>query len=461
MLKPTMANPADGVAPILSPSRRYLSAGAVAIVFVLLLVGALAIPFIFESPSMWYKFGIAKVSLRTGKMVGMAAGLLILIQLPLAGRSVMLDRIFSLPAVMRQHRIHAWVIVLLALLHPLCVLLAEGTLFVPLEMRYWPEWVGVGLLVAILTQFILSTWRQKLGVAFFRWMAIHRIIGLLLAILLVVHVLYVSESFSDEGPPRWAVWIAAGLFLVHWLWLRTGWLRARRSAFSVSRIEPAASDCTSVELTPEQPAAFRYVPGQFAFVTFRSGAVSPEPHVFTLSSTPSRPQALQFTIRSCGDWTQNVKRLSIGDKAFIQGPFGRFGHLFAGSNRELIMIAGGVGITPMLSMLRFMADRNDQRPITLIWSNRSPETVVFTGEMDALAAQLTALRHVPIFTRIKVNGKRTGRLDRKVLKTILDGCSRKATVFICGPPQMMQQVKADLKALGFSSRLIFTEAFGF
>ena len=112
-----------------------------------ILAGALTIPFAFESPSMWYKFGIEKTSCVLAR-AGLTAGLLILLQLPLAGRLKILDRIFSLPGLIRQHRIHAWAIAMLALIHPLCVLLPEGTLLVPLEMRYWPEWVGVGLLAA-------------------------------------------------------------------------------------------------------------------------------------------------------------------------------------------------------------------------------------------------------------------------------------------------------------------------
>ena len=448
------------VAPILSPGVRCVLAIAFVLALLGLLAGALVIPFTFESPSLWYKFGAAKISLRAGKMIGIAAGLLVLLQLPLAGRSKLLDRIYSLPALMRQHRMHAWAIASMAIVHPLLVLLAEGSLVVPLESRYWPEWVGVGLLAAILAQFISSRWRRSLGIAFHVWLPAHRIAGLLVAGLLIVHVLYVSESFSDQGPPRWLVMAAAACFLSVWLWRRTEWWRARRHRFSVSRITTTGTDCTCVELTPQTKTPFAYVPGQFAFVSFRSTAVSAEPHAFTISSTPSRPEALQFTIRACGDWTRDAAGLSTGDEVLLHGPFGRFGHLFSGGNRELIMIAGGIGVTPMLSMLRFMADADDPRPVTLVWSNRSRETTVFDEEMAVLAARLTAFRHVPIFTRNAVNGNRSGRLNRTALEQILRGCSRKAAVYVCGPPRMMKQIVADLKALGFPARSIHTEAFG-
>ncbi len=102
--------------------RVLLPAAIVALLF-LTLAGALTIPFAFESPSMWYKFGIEKISLRTGKMLGLSACLLIFLELPLAGRLKFLDRIFSLPGLIRQHRMHAWAIAILALIQPLCVLL--------------------------------------------------------------------------------------------------------------------------------------------------------------------------------------------------------------------------------------------------------------------------------------------------------------------------------------------------
>jgi predicted ferric reductase len=453
------ASDSASVAAIIPPGTRYLLATSIIFLFLLLLAGALSIPFFFESPSMWYKFGLDKTFLRSGKMLGLAAGLLLLLQLVLAGKLKILDRLFSLPGLVRQHRYHAWILVPMALLHPLCILLPEDKLLIPLEMRYWPEWTGVALLVLIVLQFVISQWRGRLKIAFHLWMRFHRIAGLLIVILLFVHVLYVSETFEAEGLPRAAVLIAAVIYLLLWLWVRSGW-GWRSQSFAVARVEPMGTDCTCVELNPSGQTALSYVPGQFAFVSFRSEDVHKEPHPFTISSTPSRPGMLQFTIRACGDWTRTVKKLAKDDRALVHGPFGRFGHLFIAPDREVIMIAGGIGITPMLSMLRFMADHRDPRPVTLIWSNRSQEHVVFAEEMEALSARLTSFRRIPIFTQRSDDGKRAGRMNRDLLKRFLGSNSLEAVVFVCGPPPMMSQVTADLKTLGFPARRIFTEAFG-
>jgi predicted ferric reductase len=433
---------------------------AVAVIMpvLVLLAVTLAIPFYFESPSMWYKLGFEKTSLRIGKMLGLGAGLLILIQIPLAGRLKVLDRSYSFPNLMRQHRWHAWIIVVAVLVHPLCILLPEGKLMVPPEMRYWPEWIGVGLLAAILAQFISSRWRKRLKIAFHFWLPTHRVLGLLITTLLIIHVLYVSETFIDAGPPRLGVQIAAlGTALV-WLWVRTGWLRASGRPYRVAAVVPAGPDCTRVDLKPVNKR-LSYLPGQFVFVSFRSSQVSREPHVFTLSSTPSRSDTLQLTIRACGDWTRGVTGLANGDQAMIQGPFGRFSHLFTGPRRELILIAGGIGITPMLSMLRFMADQHDDRPITLIWTNRSRASMVYADELDHLETKLTGLRRIHIFTRWAGLADHTQRMNPVTLGRLLGHCGRKAAIFLCGPPRMMRRVKSDLIGLGFPSRSIFTEAF--
>jgi predicted ferric reductase len=446
---------------ILPPPIRYLSAACLILFIVFLIVGALAIPFLYESSSMWYKFGIAKTSLRIGKMLGLVAGLLILLQLPLAGRIKWLDRIFSLPGLIRQHRRHAWVIVLMALGHPACILLSEDMLLIPLEVRYWPEWLGLVLLGLIMIQMIGSQWRQALRIPFHVWLPLHRIAGMMIPALVIVHVLYVSESFTTPGVPRSAVFIAAVIFFMIWMWMRTGWLRAGRRPYVVSRVEPAGTDCTSVFLTPVSRIHFSYMPGQFAIVSFRSKRISAEPHAFSLCSTPSQGETLQFTILRCGDWTRKVTQLQPLDKTLIQGPFGRFGHLFTTAGRELIMIAGGIGITPMLSMLRFMADHGDERSITLIWSNRSERGLIFADELDAMSAKLTGFRFILIFTRKRDRRELSGRLNQSMLKDLLRDCSPEAAVFVCGPPAMMRQVITDLKALGFPAGSIFTENFDF
>jgi predicted ferric reductase len=440
---------------------RFTLMGTIIGAATLLLVGAMSIPFFFESPSMWYKFGLAKALLRTGKMLGLAAATLLFFQLIQAARLKVLDRVFSLPGLFRSHRLNAIVIFFLALLHPILVLSSEEKLIIPLELRYWPEWVGVGVLTLIVIHFSVSQWRRAFRITFHGWLLWHRCVGVFILGLAALHILFVSETFSEEGFPRTAVMVSTAIIVVLWLWVRSGWLRVRKMPLAVTRVAPEGKSCTCIELSPITDRPFQYLPGQFVFVSVHSKYISREPHPFTLSSTPTRPQCLQITVRASGDWTRHIDRVVEGDSVSIQGPFGRFSHILTDPDREIVMIAGGIGITPMLSMLRFMVDRQDHRAVTLIWSNHSREDIVYEEEFNDLMSKPIGLRSVFVFTGSSAEGVSTGRLNLEKLQTMLQTCSRRAAIFMCGPVQMMKQVKGDLKRIGFTSCSIYTETFGF
>ncbi|MFH0730561.1 MAG: ferric reductase-like transmembrane domain-containing protein [Pseudomonadota bacterium] len=450
----------EEIIPI-GPSKRILFATAVAFTVIACIGGALCIPFLYESPTMFYKFGVDKLLLRSAKMIGLAAAILLLLQFPLAGRLKWLDRLFSLPVLYRIHRLNAYMAGGLILCHPLLVLVPEGRWRIPFELRYWPEWVGGALLTAILFQIGLSHWRPHLFNAYHKWRRVHCILGPLSLILLFLHILNVSETFEAAGLPRNLVLGTAIGSLVLWAWIRIGRLRHGKKQFTVVRVQPAGIRGYRVDLEPFRHPHFSYMPGQFAFVSFKTVHISKEFHPFTLASTPSRPGTVQFVIRSCGDWTDHIGSLQEGDQAFIQGPFGRFSHLLLPIDREVVMIAGGIGITPMLSMLRYMTDRGDSRRITLIWSNRTRAHLFGEQELEAMREKLTNFNWVPIFTREAGDNDRLGRLDRGALGKFLLACRRDASIFLCGPLPMISQVQKDLIRIGFAAKWIRTEEFGF
>jgi predicted ferric reductase len=445
----------------MAPRVRYAWAAVLIALTAALLGGAFLIPFKFESPSLFYKFGADKLLLRTGKVIGLAAAVLLLIQLPLAGRIKSLDRVFSLPVLYRVHRFNACLIALLVIAHPICVFVPDDMLMIPFETRYWPEWVGAALLVIILGQVVVSRWRHVISLPYHWWLRGHRMIGVIAAAALMVHVLYVSETFEQSGVPRIAVGMAAGCWVLIWLRIRVQSFLNRKRAYSVRRISEVGASAFSVDLVPNAFPSFSYAPGQFIFISFESPRLTREVHPFTLSSTPTRPQSLQITVRSDGDWTRHVGALQEGHRACIHGPFGHFTHIGEPVDRKIVMIAGGIGITPMLSMLRYMQDMSDQHPVTLIWSNRSEAFLFHRRELDQIQQQLPNFKWFPVFSREQGSFGRFGRLDRGILGSILTGAGSDATAFICGPPVMIRDVSATLRKMGFAPTSIKTELFGF
>lgn len=176
---------------------------------ILLIVAAATIPFLFESSSLYYKLGVDGIMLRSGKMLGLLAAMLILFQVIPVSRFVVLERIFSLKHLYSFHKTSGKIILGLGLLHLFFIVAAENFTFFPLEKRYWPELVGVVVLLLVVGVGGMSVWQSRLGLSWNSWQRLHRWMTPLIETLLLVHILFVSESF-DSGIPRVALFSASG-----------------------------------------------------------------------------------------------------------------------------------------------------------------------------------------------------------------------------------------------------------
>jgi len=436
-----------------------IALGGMCIFLVLLFIaGAWTIPFLFESSSILYKFGIEKTFLRTGKVLGVTAAVLVFFQILLVSRLKFLDRIFSLNRIITFHRMNGIAIAFLALVHPILIIAAENFTLFPFEKRYWPEFLGAGVLIFILVIVTTANWRLMFNIAYDKWLRFHRLVTLAAIALMTTHILFVSETFKS-GLPYTLVFVAAGidLMLISRLWFRRFFPGKRR--FVVSNVEPAGKDAYSVNIRSHSGRILDHIPGQFVFITPVSENVPKEEHPFTISSTPSRPDAMQFVIRSLGDWTSNINRLKAGETLLIDGPYGLFSHMVSSESDPIIMIAGGIGITPMLSMLRYMADADDPRQILLIWSNKTKEHIVFPEEFKNLKYRLHNFNIIHIITHGSGGENDIGRLDQTKLEKMLKGWSRKSDIFVCGPFEMMKDMIRAVKKIGFSSARVYKEEF--
>jgi len=422
----------------------------------LLILGAWSLPFLYESSSLWYKFGLHKHLLRTGKMVGLTAATLVSIQVILSSRFHFLDRVFSLNRLFALHRRNGMLIAGLILVHPNLILAAGNYTLFGLEKKYWPEFLGIGLAVTLLSLIAVAVWRPALGLKYSTWRPLHRFSTFFLVMILPVHILFVSDTFRS-GPPR-VIILALAMFnilLFLRIWCRRLFPRNRR--YLISRVAPAGKGAVSIEADIPPDRAVPSLPGQFAFITPISPRVKKEEHPFSIASSPARPETLQFIIRACGDWTDTAGRLQPGDAIILDGPYGLFSHLANPPAAALVMIAGGIGITPLLSMLRYMADTGDRRRVLLIWSNRTREEIIFPDEFRELTRKLPSLEVVHHLSRGTKEKLSPGRLNLQQLQSYLHGRDRKADVYLCGPAGMMKEVKGILRNLGFGT--VYSEEF--
>ena len=114
---------------------------------------------------------------------------------------------------------------------------------------------------------------------------------------------------------------------------------------------------------------------------------------------------------------------------------------------------------PMLSMLRYMADTGENRKVSLIWSNRTRNHIVFQDEFTYLENNLPGLQAFHLITDDPTENEKSKKLDQAYLEKILSNRSRQSAVFVCGPPQMMKAICKALARIGFKKRAIITEQF--
>ena len=207
---------------------------------------------------------------------------------------------------------------------------------------------------------------------------------------------------------------------------------------------------------------FTFVPGQFLNVAFWIGGARMN-RSYSISSSPTRREHVELTVRRepRGAVSRHVvDLLKIGDQIEVGGPVGRF--TFTGTEADsVVLIAGGVGITPMMSITRYLTDLSWDGDIFLIYQCRTPTEFIFANEFPELQRVNRKLRVVVAMSRpegTNWEGLR-GHLTKDLFtETVPNLASRR--IHLCGPPSMMESTKAILVELEVPADHLKTEAFG-
>src|SRR4051812_737085 len=141
-------------------------------------------------------------------------------------------------------------------------------------------------------------------------------------------------------------------------------------------------------MQPEGHAGFRFSPGQFGWLTVFGSPFRITGHPFSFSSSAAVADGrVEMTIRNLGDFTSTIVTVPVGQRVYLDGPYGAF-TIDRNPADMHVLIAGGVGITPMMSILRTLADRGDPRPVILLYGSRDWASITFREELDALASRI-------------------------------------------------------------------------
>ncbi|MBA4020682.1 MAG: hypothetical protein C0483_26275 [Pirellula sp.] len=261
-------------------------------------------------------------------------------------------------------------------------------------------------------------------------------------------------AVAKAAPPADSEMTAPSAAAANWRgYLRVGNIITETPGVKTFRLLPSSGD----RFLP-----FTFVPGQFLNVAFWIGGARMN-RSYSISSSPTQREYVDLTVRRepRGAVSRHiVDLLKVGDQIEAAGPVGKF--TFDGTEADgIVLIAAGVGITPMMSVIRYLTERSWPGDIFLIFTYRTPTDFIFAGEVAALQRANPKLRVAVTVTRPEGTDwkGRRGRITKELLtQSVPNLASRR--IHVCGPPAMMEATKAMLLELGVAPDHLKTEAFG-
>jgi predicted ferric reductase len=318
-------------------------------------------------------------------------------------------------------------------------------------------WFGMAALFALIVLIVSSVWRRRLRLSYEAWHVIHSVLAALLIVGALLHIFFVNEYVSSLWKQiLWGVMSVAFLGLLVWVRLVKPRLALARP-WRLERVVAERGDTTTLVLRPPRGADFRFEPGQFGWFAIGRSPFSITQHPFSFSSSAERDD-VELAVKALGDFTSTVGDLEPGTTVYVDGPHGVFS-IDQDEGPGFGLIAGGVGIAGLISMLRTMADREDTRPVLLFYANRDWESVAFREELEQLKERLK-LTVVHVLERPPDDWSgETGYLTAEVLSRHLPAGHRRFQFFICGPDPMMDAAEHALIRLGVPPERVHTERF--
>jgi ferredoxin-NADP reductase len=214
----------------------------------------------------------------------------------------------------------------------------------------------------------------------------------------------------------------------------------------------------------EKPRQYEFRAGQFCFLNLPDIGFQDERGLrrhLSIASSPLEKELLFATKVSRSAFKQTLKEMNLGDIITIESPLGTF-LLPEDTSNPLVFLAGGIGITPFRSMMRYILDAHTSHIVTLFYSNRTPQEATFIDEFQSMADTHGHISFVPTMTRIESTSTLwsglTGRLTASMIR---EGCKewRDAIYFIAGPPKMSESMKALLAEMDIQQHRVHVERF--
>ncbi|BBB47685.1 ferredoxin reductase family protein [Pelolinea submarina] len=360
-----------------------------------------------------------------------------------------LSNVFDLDGIYRVHHLLSVLSVLLIFLHPVILLVTNPYTLLLLNpfTAPWRAQAGLIGLAGLILIAITSVLRKELKLDYNAWHGLHDLLALIIVVFAVIHLLKVNYYMNASAMRiAWLVEVVIWAGMALYMRLIKPWQLSRRP-FKVARIIPEVADTWTLVLKPEGHAGLDFHAGQVAWLNINSSPFTLHRNPFSISGSAHRKDELRFSIKALGDFTRSIGDLKGGETVYVDGPYGSFCPDSPKTLKGLVMLAGGIGIAPVMSILHTLADQKDQRPLFLFYGNHSEEKIPFKAEIDQLAEQLNlTITHVLEVPAKKLKSE-TGFITKDMLANTLPDNRAELYYFVCGPLPMIDAMESNLHKL--------------
>lgn len=388
----------------------------------------------------------------------------------LSGRFRIISGKIGIDKTMRLHQVMAIVLTGFILLHPYLYTLPMNEdlpwdpthqLYLTLPLSAFITGMFAWVLLPVFV--VLALFRVQLPYRYESWRGLHGLAALVLVAASLHHVL-VAGRYSEDLMMKlfWFGLIAIASLTLIRTYLILPMLQKKR-LYNVVSVIPAALKTwhVTVEANKKKSNDFTFKAGQFAWLKLQKDPFNLIEHPFSISSAPSDLPQIRFTIKESGDFTQEIGTITDGQHAYLDGPHGYFiidDQTFDG----IVMLAGGIGVAPMMSIIRQMAHDKDNRPVKLLYGNRIESQIAFKDELKEAASNINLDVDYVLSDPPQGWQGSTGYLDEAVIKAALEMPNPEKWLYLlCGPPVMLDSAVETLQSAGIPKQQIIFEKFSY
>ena len=242
---------------------------------------------------------------------------------------------------------------------------------------------------------------------------------------------------------------------------------ARFHTLKVKDIKRETSDSVSVafDIPPQQQPEYQFKQGQYITLKLKLNGEEIR-RSYSLCSSPYDKE-LRVAIKEVNGGKASTfinRELKVGDNLEVMTPMGSFHTILSGvNNKHYVLLAGGSGITPMMSILKSILYVEKQSSITLFYANKNEESTIFKSELDSISNQFPALKIIYIFDQpqSEISALQTGIITKDKALALIENFGNVTAdeYFICGPGAMMENIKSTLDSLKIAKEKIHIEYF--